>query len=58
MMTAEERVLAQIPGLLKSIKKALPNIRNMHIAKELQFNTLKIVKDYKLIKKEPQKNGS
>ena len=56
MKTPEERVILRLPQLFKVIKKTLPTIRNKYIAKELEYNTLKLLEDYKLIKNKDIRN--
>jgi len=51
MKTPEERIILRLPKLIKVIKKTLPNIRNKYVAKELEYNTLQILNELKLIKR-------
>ena len=49
-MTPEKKIVAMTPKLLKKIKKALPQIRSPHVAKELYSVAIEIANELKLIK--------
>lgn len=49
-------LVAKTQALLKSVKKALPQIRNKQVAKELMYNALQVIEEIKHSNKE-EKDG-
>jgi hypothetical protein len=50
MKTPAEKIVLMTPKLLKTIKKALPQIRSPYVARELMAISIQIAKELKQIK--------
>jgi len=48
-------LIAKTQTLLKAIKKAMPQIRNKQVAKELMYNALQVIEEIK--KQKGEDNG-